>query len=218
MRPVVLVVLLAAACGGGRAPAPARPDPVADAPPSLDDEGFRTMAREVAARSARYIAGWGTLRLDGTATPYRFATLEPIEVDGRGAYLLEQAPGQLWLLDFYQDGRATIFLGGDGTRPATEPAWTTRHETAITHGQGHRAGGESFSFGLRGGALVLLQYDFTNDARTPDPSLDRAVRYVAADGSCAECPPVAGYTFEDTQLRVRGPAATVDELVAAPAK
>ena len=186
-----------AAVGTSRPPAP----PTAgDAAPVSDDETFVAVAEGVADKTARRLDARGAARLAEDERPVRYAVLEPEEtVDGRGAYVIEESPGKLWLVSYYADGRTMPGLVDDGR--------------AIEHAQGHHRGGETIRFAFRGGAPVVLYHEYVEDASEGEP---RITEY-AKDGVCATpCPPLRGFAAEDADLQVIGPAATVDALVAKP--
>src|SRR5262245_26167732 len=107
---------------------------VAADPKSDPDVTFRAEAKQFATTSKRQIIGWGTVRLDGTSRRYRFAAMiasgkrdiiaggfESVCGDAthsvacRGAYLVEQAPGKLWVIGFSDNrwGPTTPFHAQD---------------------------------------------------------------------------------------------------------
>jgi hypothetical protein len=121
MKAVVLVAILAA-CGGGAAPPPEEPlGEVGELP----GEGFRRRAGEIAADRGLAVIVLGSARwIHSDGEPRRYALMRP-EGAGRGAYLIELAPGDLLLITFSWDA-------------ATVP-WRVereRDEAAIEHRQG----------------------------------------------------------------------------------
>jgi hypothetical protein len=175
------------------------PAVAADAAPT--PESFIELADAIAKKSARRVTASGEAKLAEDGQPRRWATLEPEELDdGRGAYLLEAAPGRLWLVSFYADGRTMAWEG----KP---------EDTAIEHAQGHHRGGETITFALRGGEPVVFAYEYVDDASDEDSK--PVHKEFAKDGSCAAgCPPLATFEHDDSDLKVVGPAATVDTLLA----
>ena len=170
----------------------------ASADPQLD-AGFRDEAMQLATRGDR-VAGWGTLRLDGSRKRYHFATLLPVEGgEQRGAYLIEQAPDALWLVTFNMDGRTDAYQHAD-VIPVPDVPWTISNDTAIMHLQGHHHGGETLSFGLRGSELVLLTYSSSDDVTDPQ---DHEIRETYARRSA---PSLATAFTSDSDLAVAGPA------------
>jgi hypothetical protein len=224
----VVALLLAGACGR-RAEEPREPGRADDAPvtvpvPSADDGGpgeaaaltdedFRDLAEALARRTARRVAAWGTAPLADDDTPRRFAVLDADEpLGGRGAYLVEAAPGALWLVAFSVDGRTMAWAVPAGGAGDGEAPWTARADLGIEHGQGHRRGGETLTFAVRGGQLVVLEHEYVEDAAEDEP----VTRRFAEFGVCATpCPPLAGYPTTDLDLAVRGPAAALDALLPA---
>jgi hypothetical protein len=184
------------------------------------DEDFRAQASALAKAHGGQIEAWGTLRLDGTARPYRFATVQlEYESDhpwNLGAYLIEQAPGVLWLVEFQWTGITQPFHGRDNVGP--EPAeWLTLKDTAIAHGEfehaydrktGRRAGWGSVSttIGLRAGKLVVLASEWLEEAGSGT---------VQRSWHCTgHCPELASYQFHDdsSEWHVIGPVATASGL------
>src|SRR5215470_14753639 len=133
-----LVTLLAVVAGPGLAAAGPKSDP---------DVTFRAEAKQFATATKRQLVGWGTVRLDGTSRRYRFAALvatgkhdllEGFEslcgdaahsVACRGAYLVEQAPGKLWVIGFSDNrwGPTTPFHAQD-LDAAKEPTFDVADE------------------------------------------------------------------------------------------
>lgn len=215
MRLLAWCSLLVAACGGHTpTPTPAVGNAATPEPTAQADDDFRGLARDLAKQTGRFIEGWGTTRLDGERF-VRFATLTKNDQD-RGDYLLELGPGRLVVVDYYVDGRTTVYgRTGDGVPAATDPPWQDGLGGEIAHEQGHHHGYESFGIGLRGGELVITRYTLLNDSTDPDPTIDRDQDFRRDDPGCAACPPVAGFQAMEADLKVIGPAATVAELAAA---
>ena len=179
---------------------------------SADDAlevGFREAAQQVATLQDRFVVGWGTPRLDGSRRPHFFATLMPRN-EGRGAYLIEQAPDAWWLVTFFnEDGRTDAFVSG-GVDPETSTVpWTVSTDTAIAHEQGHRHGGETLSFGLRGTELVLLTYVWDDDVTS---SRGRQVVHHYARGAA---PLLAAAYTRDSRIAVAGPVRVPTGLIEA---
>jgi hypothetical protein len=180
-----LLIAFVAACGGAAATGTPPDNNVAEAPPS-EDEAFQRFAAEVARRSQRTVIGSGTV---GT---HRYAAMEPTDInDGRGAYLLEEAPGRYWLVSVYWDGKTQPWTGGGAT---------------IDHQQAHRAGYETVSFTLAGGRLGVVAREVLSDAR--DLETPERQEYDCP----ASCPDLDGFEA-DADFKVSGPGATADELL-----
>lgn len=233
-----LLVLLIVACDAGKAPAPPAPVPVvvrdaapADAvkPPDaavVIDAGGELSAEDLAFEKAvlaytkvhdRFLAGWGTVRLDGVH-PNRFATLMNYDErnDSRGAYLIELAPDRYIQVLFAVDGRTQAFEHGDGVRRApSEIAWTRSEALRIDHEAGHHHGGEGFAFGLHAGKLVLFDYDYIDD--TTDVRTKAEEHFADASGVCVRgCPPLAKHVYRDSRLSVSEVAPSIAALVDPP--
>lgn len=233
MRAAWLLVALAACAHEGlegqepqpvpvTVPAPvavdAMPAPV-DAAPTADDS-FRAAVREFAAHSKdgkRQIAAWGTLHVDGSDKPYRFATLDTLRTktwemeDGSartGMYIVEKAPDEYWVIGYWWTAS-----GWQAPEMWTtdEPAWVVLADTAIAHGEMHNHGKSHTTFGLRGGKWVVLHEDDYNDRAEPD---NEQHTYVAKDGTCKSCPPLAKHTFRGASLVLWWPAHSIAELTA----
>jgi hypothetical protein len=158
------------------------------------------------------VIAWGTAPIGDGETLHRFAVLDPTgdETEGRGAYLIEAAPGQVYRVSFYVDGRTMAWGRPEGSSRDGDPTWTAVTERAIEHAQGHHHGGETIQFALRGGAPVVLLHEYTDDAETEVTER----RAFAKDGVCAEpCPALAGFVTEDAQLQVAGPSGTAAGLI-----
>lgn len=162
----------------------------------------------------RYVAGWGTIALDGEH-PIRFATLSPVDyADSRGAYVLELARHHVIEVTYYVDGRTSAFDGGDGVqRPADEVPWLESEAKQIDHESGHHHGGESIQLALRDGELVLLSYNYTDD--TTEPSDQSIAKTFPSDFACRpRCPLAATYrSYWGSQLAVSQPARSAAELL-----
>jgi hypothetical protein len=176
--------------------------------------------REVAALAAandRYVAGWGTLLLDGTH-PIRFASLQPHGYgDARGAYVLELARHHVVELTFYFDGRTSMFDGGDGVEQAPDAVpWLESEATELSHETGHHHGGEFFRLALRDGELVLLEYNYTDDV-TDTSEKPIANKFPSGFACRPQCPLAATFhTYVGSQLAVSQPARSVGALIELP--
>jgi hypothetical protein len=126
------------------------------------DAEFRRIASAIAVRDDRYVVSWGTMRLEQTARPGRFAELAPVSVDGadsRGAYLIEQAGGARWLIAF-----AIRVRGFPAPIDAPRaPPWSRIEATAIHHDFRFVNGHEAVDFALRAGTPVVLRYEYDPD-------------------------------------------------------
>jgi hypothetical protein len=194
--------------------------PAAPAPPAVPPGSTAAWKRDVAAlasANARYVVGWGTVRLDG-AHPIRFATLAPHGYGAeRGAYVLELAPHHVVELTFYFDGRTSMFAGGDGVEtPVEQVEWQVSDAVAISHDTGHHHGGESLELALRDGELVLLSYTYTDDVT--DKSEQPIEHAFPRDFACRPgCPLAATYhSYWGSQLAVSKPARSAADLVEPP--
>lgn len=200
---------------------------VQDAPPAVLPPGppgstaaWQHDVAALAAANDRYVAGWGTVRLDGDH-PIRFATLAPHGYGGeRGAYVLQLAPHHVVELTFYFDGRTSMFAGGDGVeQPVDRVEWQVSDAVSISHATGHHHGGETFELALRDGDLVLLSYTYTDDVT--DKSEQPIAHDFPKDFACRPgCPLAATYhTYWGSQLAISKPARSATEIVepAAPA-
>lgn len=196
------------------APAPVTPSaaappvdaaaPVAVAPAANPDDSFRAAVQKYATRTSRYVAGWGTVRADGTS-PTRFATLLPNEANNaRGAYLFELGDKRAAVVSYDYDGRTQPFHGGDGVQQkAADVAWEVSPDTVVRHAAGHHHGGETIGFGLRDGQLVVMSYSYTDDASDP-ASKPIEETFVAKPGqACSpKCPLLASHKYQDSGLAV----------------
>ena len=216
MRGAILTVVLLAACGqSGETkdkPAPASDSagaavgtskavtPAADAAVALDDAAFTALVERVATRTSRHLDGQGAAQVAEEERGVRYAILAPDElIDGRGAYVIEESAGKLWLVSYYFDGRTTPGLAEGGR--------------AIEHAQGHHHGGETVRFGFRAGEPVVLYHEYVEDVEVGKPEIHE----YAKDGVCATpCPPLRGYAAKDAELEVVGPAASIEALIAKP--
>jgi hypothetical protein len=173
---------------------------------------FCAAALRLARHDGARVVAWGTIRLDGSAQRYRFATVQPNGL-GRGRYLIERTPSVAWLLTFKNDGRTQAFWGGGWN---VEPTWRAHDDTAMLHVQSFHRGGESFQFGVRGGDLVALNYSYddieiptTHVRNTYVRGLGMTRSGVTTGGRCVTpCPTLAGYPMLETELLVEGPRAT----------
>jgi hypothetical protein len=207
-----LVILLAA---GGVASAEPKSDP---------DVAFRAEAKQLATASKRQLVGWGTARLDGTNRRYRFATLlatgkqeiaqgfESVcgtadhHVACRGAYLIEQAPGKLWVIGFSDNrwGPTTPFHAQD-VESSAEPTFETADEDQLVHRQMHNHGTEILGIGFRSGKLAMIEIHDSN--RQGDD--DRVCK------SKTSCPDLAKFTYElvdYVHISVAGPFKTAADI------
>jgi hypothetical protein len=190
----------ATAAGAAAGTATAAATASADAAPAPDEKAFTDTAEGVAKKSERHLGGQGVAQLGEDERAMRYAILEPDDLDGgRGAYLIEEAAGKLWLVSHYADGRTMAGLAEGGR--------------ALDHAQGHHHGGETVRFAFRDGVPVVLYHEYVDDAEEGEPE----IKEYAKDGVCAPpCPPLRGYQTHDADFQVVGPAATADELLAKP--
>lgn len=186
-----------AAVGSSKAVTP----PADAAPPPADDAAFSAIAESVAKKTARHLAGQGGAQLVDDERSVRYAILEPDDMnDGRGAYVIEESAGKLWLVSYYYDGRTMPGLAEGGR--------------AIDHAQGHHHGGETVRFAFRGGVPVVLYHEYVDDASEEEKP---EIKEYAKDGVCATpCPPLRGFAANDADFQVVGPVATADQLIAKP--
>lgn len=201
--------ILLLGCGPRPPTGPDIPPPPPEAAPARDDAAdaaFRALATEVASRSGRVIAGWGTIAFDGGG---RYATMQPRDgdYDTGGAYLIEQGEAR-WLVAFTYDGRTSAWgMQDHGGGPPPEGAaatWAAVDARSIVHTQSHRGGYEALELAVVGGALVLLSREYLSDARDGDePVVERH--------ACPDCPALT--PIPDLILAVRGPATTAEELL-----
>lgn len=175
------------------------------------DEAFRAAATAIALRDQRYVWSWGTMHLDQTARAIRFAELQPQEMNGtadpRGAFLIEQAPGALWLITF----RIRVRGIPEKIDPPPAPPWSRLDAIGIHHKYHFFNGHESVDLALRGGKPVVLRYEYDADY-THEFAL-YVVRDYAKAGCTPRCPAVADYPFREAALHVAGPAPSIDRLV-----
>ena len=233
------LIVLAVACDAPRPPPPPAPVPVLAHDATLADAGmvdaapivpvvapdaapyklggstaaWKRGAKQLADDTSRFVAGWGTVRLDGEV-PIRFATLLPHGMGERGAYLFELAPHHVVEISFYADGRTTVF--GNTTSSVESTAvvpFSEEPDTSIVHLTGHHHGGESLTFGLRGGELVVFTYAYTDDIT--DHSEKPIDQKFPNDFACRpRCPDLATFrTYLGSQLGVSKPARSIGELV-----
>jgi hypothetical protein len=197
--------------------APPRPATLAKKP-LPDNAAWKREVVALAAANGRYVAGWGTIMLDGTH-PIRFASLAPHGYgDARGAYVLELARHHVVELTFYFDGRTSMFDGGDGVEqpPETVP-WLESDAQELGHETGHHHGGEFLRLALRDGELVLLEYNYTDDV-TDKSEQPIANKFPAGFACRPSCPLAATFhTYWGSQLAVSQPARSVGELREPPA-
>jgi hypothetical protein len=165
----------------------------------------------------RRIAAWGTLQLDGTRRPYRFATLDVLDDSSwepqpgaadTGAYLVEQTPSTYWLIAFFGTTggyRSGAQLGQDG-----EPVWQALDDTGIAHSQMHNHGKAYATIGLRSGRWVVLREEDYNSSIEPD-TMVREFETVNGARERA-CPPLARHQFLGVTLMLWWPARSVAEL------
>jgi hypothetical protein len=171
-----------------------------DAAAPLDDAAFTALVEAVARKTARRVEGQGAAQLSEEERGLRYAILEPDDMnDGRGAYVVEESAGKLWLVSYYYDGRSMPGLAEGGR--------------AIDHAQGHHHGGETVRFAFRAGAPVVLYHEYVDDVEEGEPE----IKEYAKDGVCTSpCPPLRGYPTNDIDFQVIGPAATAEALIAKP--
>jgi hypothetical protein len=216
MRGTILAAMVLVGCGQSgdskEKPAPASGSagaavgtaksvtPTPDAAVPLDEAAFTALAERVATRTARHLEGQGAAQVAEEERGVRYAILAPDEmIDGRGAYLIEESAGKLWLVSYYFDGRTTPGLAEGGR--------------AVEHSQGHHHGGEIVRFAFRGGEPVVLYHEYVEDVEVGKPEIHE----YAKDGVCATpCPPLRGFAAKDAELEVVGPAASIDALLAKP--
>lgn len=213
-----ILTLSLAACGTpvshGNAPRSSASPPASTTVAPDPDEAFKRGAIAFAARSERFIEAWGTTRLDGVH-PSRFTVLRPTTTSKsqRGAYLFELAPGRVVAVTFAVDGRTREYAAGDGLdHGVASLPFAARGETAIAHEGGHHHGGETFTFGLRNGKLVLFDYALTDDIT------DKTERPVhesfATNRVCVTpCPALTSHSYADSELAVSAEAASIEEIV-----
>jgi hypothetical protein len=203
----VLLAVSVVACGGVAAADPA-PSHTGEDP----DEAFRAAALALAARDHRLVWTWGPTHIDqgAPARMVRFAELIPQKMDGtsdaRGAFLIEQRPGALWLVTYAVRARVTeVELTGEA------PPWRALDVRGIHHDYPFFNGHEALDFALRGGTLVVLGYEYDADYR--DEFADYIVRPYAKDGCSPHCPALAKFRSRRMGFRVIGPATSIDALV-----
>lgn len=182
-------------------------------PAATADDAFRTLVEKIGARTERRVIAWGTAQLADDGVARRFAVLEPEDLrHGRGAYVIEDKSDALWLVSFYADGRTVPWALETGATSDADAPWRTLDDRAIEHAQGHPGGGEQVTFALRDGELVVLEHDHIDDVEREVVERQR----FAQRGVCREpCPALRGFATEDLDLRVVGPARTVDALLGA---
>lgn len=187
----------------------------AEAPPRTagSDDDFRAAVKAFATARHREISAWGTLHLDGSAKPYRFATLDvQLSSDDRvapgsassGAYIIEQDPTTYWLVGYAWNAGSFHRDGATGV-----PKWAVLEDSAIAHAQLHNHGKATAQLGLRDGKLVVLAEN--DDNTRSDPEL---VEHVYAKGGACQgaCPMLAGHEFRGMMLSVVGPARSISAL------
>jgi hypothetical protein len=193
------------------------PDAAVAAKPLRGNGPWKREVAALAAANNRYVAGWGTILLDGTH-PIRFASLPPRGYgDERGAYVLELARHHVVELTFYFDGRTSMFDGGDGVEQAPEAVpWLESEATELSHETGHHHGGEFFRLALRDGELVLLEYNYTDDV-TDNAEKPIANKFPSGFACRPQCPLAATFhTYVGSQLAVSQPARSVGALLEPP--
>jgi len=173
------------------------------------------MVRAYAKRRRLQLASWGTLHLDGSKKPYRYAgMIVRIGADDRpdcdqpctGGYIIEQAPGRYWYVATWWT--APVFHMPETDLLPDEPSWDALDDTWIQHDQIHNHGKEKVSFGLRGGTLVILEDDDYNSRRD-----DVGERVYAKDGVChGRCPAMKGWSPQGIYMELLGPVARLDDL------
>ena len=215
--PVVVKPADAAVADAEVAVAPVPADAASVEKPLRNNGAWKRDIVAFAAATNRYVAGWGTIPLDGTH-PIRFASLLPQNYgDARGAYVLELARHHVVELTFYFDGRTSTFDGGDGVEQrADKVPWLEAAVTELAHDTGHHHGGEFFRLALRDGELVLLEYNYTDD--TTDESEKPIANQFPSGFACRpNCPLAATFhTYWGSQLAVSQPARSVGELIEPP--
>jgi hypothetical protein len=193
------------------------PDATVAEKPVRGNAAWKRDVVALAAENNRYVAGWGTIRLDGDR-PIRFASLAPHGYgDVRGAYVLELARHHIVELTFYFDGRTSMFDGGDGVEqpPETVP-WLESDATELGHDTGHHHGGESLRLALRDGELVVLEYNYTDDVT--DKSEQPIENKFPSGFACRPGCPLAAtfHTYWGSLLAVSRPARSVGDLIEPP--
>ena len=207
---------------------------IAHADPDLD---FQAHVRDHATQTHREVVAWGTLQLDGTPRPYRFAMLD--EAGGvqqpnlgaydcgdrwcRGEFVIEQAPDKIWLVTFEEDRlndthplwRVTGWHhdddGWDGDVVEPSQDWSVLPDHALRFKAMHNHGQLDVLLGLRGGKLVVLQL---GDVNRDDTHAD----YAHHGGACTHaCPTVASFERPTLQRsKTRSNAQAVVDMFMAP--
>jgi hypothetical protein len=197
-------------------------------PKPAPDDAFRAAAKQFESASRRQLVAWGTVRLDGTAHRYRFAALEATgkqpngalesvcgdpdhSVGCRGAYLIEQATGKLWVIGFSDNrwGPTRAFHRSDAD-DGKDPPFEAADEEQLVHSQMHNHGTEVLGIGFRGGRLAMIEIHDSN--RQGDD--DRVCK------SKKVCPALATFSYElvdYVHFTVAGPFKSVDEIRESPA-
>jgi hypothetical protein len=195
----------------------------APATTGVSDAEFRAQVEAFAAAHRRVLLSWGTLPLDGSAQPHRFAALgvelgsdnEPARAaDQAGAYLVEATPTKLWLISYPWDAASFHVSDGEGPdgRATGAPPWLVLDETSIQHGWNHNHGKTYVWFGLRNDKLVVFEDEDENVRREPE-----SIRHdFTEDGTCVKrCPQLGTYKgLGYGLLRVVGSARTIATLPA----
>jgi hypothetical protein len=200
--------------------------PAARGEPSTDDVAdaeFRAQVETLATAHRRVLMSWGTLLLDGSTRPHRFAALgvelgldnEPARAAERtGAYIVEATPTRFWLIAYPWDATSFHVSEGEGPdgRASGAPPWLVLDETSIQHGLNHNHGKAYVWFGLRGDRLVAFADEDQNIRREPE-SIRR--EFTQDDRCVKRCPSLGTYKVQGYELlRVVGSARTIPALPA----
>ena len=191
--------------------------------PSDPDAEFRAQIQTLATARHRVLLSWGTLWLDGSPQPHRFAALgvelgadnAPARAaDRTGAYIVEGSPRTFWLIAYPWDATSFHVSDGEGAdgQATGAPPWLVLEDTSIKHGLNHNHGMAHVWFGFRSGKLVALADDDQNIRREPET----ISREFAKDDKCVRrCPQLGTYKVQGFELlRVVGSASTVKALPA----
>lgn len=200
-----LVLLLGGAASAPAAPtaaqAAATPSAGVASAPSAEDLAFQRFVADFLKKNDGYVSAWYATNLDSDPAPERVARVcflnNGKEDAERGAYLIEDAPGQRLRINFEVDGRTPFCNDGpfDKGKPKA-PKWEVRSDNAIVHEQPFNRGAESIAIALRRGNLVITAWSLDEDGSGKDIDWDKR---------CAKVPPGKKHRYSNAKTSAGKP-------------